>query len=305
MTLYTHVSENKLKSAVLLIAFLAVIGLLGYSVAYGLDQPWILPVVSVIALIQAWVSYYYSDSVTLAISRAKPATGADWREVNRLVENLAITAGLPKPRVFYIEDTAPNAFATGRDPAHAAIVVTTGIVEKLDRSELEGVIAHELSHVGNYDIRFMSMVVVLVGIATLISDFIWHWSWGWGRHDGGGSSEGGQAKMILMVVALILALLAPLIGTIIQLAISRKREFLADASGALLTRYPEGLASALRKIAADKEPLEAANKATAHLYIANPLKGDGQPGLMAKLFSTHPPVQERVKALLSGQSGSQ
>lgn len=304
MTLYTHVSENKLKSAVLLILFLAVIGLLGYSVAYGLDRPWILPVVTVIALVQAWVSYYYSDSVTLAISRAKPAEGADWREVNRLVENLAITAGLPKPRVFFIEDTAPNAFATGRDPEHAAIVVTTGIVEKLDRAELEGVIAHELSHVGNYDIRFMSMVVVLVGIATLISDFIWHWSWGWGRHDGGNDS-GGQAKMVLMVVALILALLAPLIGTIIQLAISRRREFLADASGALLTRYPEGLASALRKIAADQEPLEAANKATAHLYIANPLKGDGRPGFMARLFSTHPSVEARVAALLSGQPGSQ
>jgi heat shock protein HtpX len=296
MTLYTHASANRWRSAVLLTAFVGVIGLLGYAVAYGFDRPEILPIAVVIALVQAWVSYFYSDSVALAISQAKPATGAQWRELNRIVENLSITAGLPKPRVFIIDDTAPNAFATGRNPQHAAIAVTTGLIDKLERSELEGVIAHELSHVGNYDIRFMSMVVVLIGIATLISDFIWHWSWGLGRDN---NSEGGQAKAILFVVAIILTILAPLIGTLMQLAISRKREFMADADGALLTRYPEGLANALKKISTDTEPLEVANKATAHLYIASPLKGDKRSrGWLASLFLTHPPVEERIKALL-------
>lgn len=297
MTLYTHASANRWRSGLMLAVFVLIIGLLGYSVAYGLDRPWLLPTALVIALVQAWASYYYSDTITLAISRAQPATGAKWRELNRLVENLAITAGLPKPKVYYIEDSAPNAFATGRDPEHAAIAVTTGLVDKLNRAELEGVLAHELSHVGNYDIRFMSMVVVLVGIATLVSDFIWHWSWRLGGDD---DSNAGQGKAVLIIVALILSLLAPLIGTLLQLAISRKREFMADADGALLTRYPEGLANALRKISADQEPLEAANKATAHLYIANPLKEDAQRrGWLNSLFLTHPPVEERIKALLN------
>ena len=297
MTLYTHVRANKIRSFFLLLLFVSVISLLGYSVSVGFDQPWILPFAVVVATAQAWASYYFSDSVTLAISGAKPAEGAKWRELNRLVENLSITAGLPKPRVFYIEDSAPNAFATGRDPDHAVIAVTTGLVDKLERSELEGVVAHELSHIGNYDIRFMSMVVVLVGIATLISDFIWHWSW---RLTGDDDSGNGQAKAAMFIVALVLSLLAPLIGTLMQLAISRKREFLADSSGALLTRYPEGLANALRKISADQEPLEAANKATAHLYISSPLKGKGQStGWLASLFLTHPPVEQRIKALLN------
>lgn len=296
MTLYTHASANKWRSAVLLTAFVGIIGLLGYSVAYGLDRPFLLPAAIIISFVQAWVAFYYSDAVTLAISQAKPATGPEYKELNRIVENLSITAGLPQPRVYVIEDTAPNAFATGRDPKHAAIAVTTGLMDKLERSELEGVIAHELSHIGNYDIRFMSMVVVLVGIATLISDFIWHWSWRIGRDN---DSEGGQAKAVLFVVAIILSLLAPLIGTIMQLAISRKREFLADASGALLTRYPEGLANALKKISADSEPLEVANKATAHLYIASPIKGKRRSGWLSGLFLTHPPVEERIKALLN------
>jgi heat shock protein HtpX len=214
-----------------------------------------------------------------------------------LVENLSITAGLPKPKIYLIEDLSPNAFATGRDPEHASIAVTSGLLEKLNKVELEGVIAHELSHVGNYDIRLMTIVVVLVGIVALLSDFFLRWTWfGSRRRDGEGR---GQIQMILFILAIVLAILAPLAATLIQLAISRKREFLADATGALLTRYPEGLASALEKISKDPEPLEAANKATAHLYIESPFKkgeNRGQ-GWLVGLFNTHPPVGERVKRL--------
>lgn len=299
MTLYNHVAQNKLKSGLLVLVFLGLIALMGWTAALGFDAPWILPAAVVIALVQVWASYYYSDSIALAISRARPAEGSEFVAIRRLVDNLAITAGLPAPRLYIIDDTAPNAFATGRDPQHAAIAVTTGLLQKLEKSELEGVLAHELAHIGNYDIRFMSMVVVLVGIITLVSDFVLRWSWRFGgdRNESGG----GQARAVMMLIGLVLAILAPIIGLLLQLAVSRKREFMADSTGALLTRYPEGLASALRKIASDREPLEAANKATAHLYIANPLKGEGQSSSwLANLFSTHPPVEARVKALLSG-----
>lgn len=298
MTLYTTASRNRLNSFVLLTVFLVLAIGVAWIIGYAYDITWLLPFVVVISIIQSFVAYYYSDTVALMIAHAVPVTREANPTLHRLVENLAITAGLPKPKLFVIDDSAPNAFATGRDPAHASLAVTTGLLAKLNKPELEGVLAHELSHVGNYDIRFQSMVVVLVGVVTMISDFLLRRMW-WGGGRSSSSDEGGQAKAILMVVGLILAILAPLIATLLQLAISRKREFLADSTGALMTRYPEGLASALRKISADPEPLEVANKGTAHLYFANPLKNaDGSQSWLQRLFSTHPPVEERIAALL-------
>jgi heat shock protein HtpX len=209
-----------------------------------------------------------------------------------LVENLTIAAGLPMPRVYIIADSAPNAFATGRDPKHGVVCVTTGLLEKLNKVELEGVLAHELSHIGNYDIRFMTLVVVMVGTITLLADWLLRFSFFGGR-----SRENRDSNGIFLLIGLVLAILSPIVATLMQLAINRKREFLADASGALLTRHPEGLASALEKIAGDQEPLEAANKATAPLYIVNPLKGDSAKSFLAGLFNTHPPIEERIKRL--------
>lgn len=301
MTLYTTADRNRLNSFVLLTVFLVLAIVVAWVIGYAYDITWLLPFVVVISIIQSYVAYYYSDSVALAIAHAKPVTREENPTLHRLAENLAITAGLPKPQLYVIDDSAPNAFATGRDPAHASIAVTTGLLDKLDKPELEGVLAHELSHVGNYDIRFQSMVVVLVGVVTMISDFLLRHMWWGGRSSS--SDEGGQAKAILMIIGIVLAILAPLVATLLQLAISRKREFLADSTGALLTRYPEGLASALRKISADTEPLEVANKGTAHLYFANPLKNaDGSQSWLQRMFSTHPPVDERIAALLASVS---
>ena len=226
----------------------------------------------------------------LSMSGAKLVNFEDNKELYRLVENLAITAGLPTPKIYTIEDTALNAFATGRNPEHGVICFTTGILGTLNRAELEGVAAHELSHIGNRDTLVSTVVVILVGFVALLADWFRHWAWfGSGRD----SDNKNQAQVILMVAAIVLSLLAPIFATLMQLAISRKREFLADASGALLTRYPEGLASALEKISGDREPLEAANRATASLYIANPFKGKN----VAKFFMTHPPMEERIAAL--------
>lgn len=298
MTLYTSADKNRFNSFVLLTMFLVIAIGVAWIIGEAYDIIWLLPVVVVVSIIQSYVAYYYSDSVALAIARAQPVTREENPTLHRLVENLAITAGLPKPKLFVINDSAPNAFATGRDPQHASIAVTTGLLEKLAKPELEGVLAHELAHVGNFDIRFQSMVVVLVGVITMISDFLMRRMWWGGR---GSSDEGGQAKAVLMVIGIVLAILAPIIATMLQLAISRKREFLADSTGALLTRYPEGLAAALRIISTDSEPLEVANKGTAHLYFANPLKNaDGSQSLLQRLFSTHPPVEQRIAALLAG-----
>jgi heat shock protein HtpX len=219
-------------------------------------------------------------------------------EYYRTVENLCIGAGLPMPRLYIIEDSAPNAFATGRDPNHAVICVTRGLLQKMDHLELEGVIAHELSHIGNYDIRLMTLVVVLVGIVALLADFMFRFTiWGAGGRSSNRGRSGGSAVIIIYAVALLAAILAPIAAQLIRLALSRQREYLADASGALLTRYPEGLASALEKISADKEPLEAANKATAHLYIVSPLLE--HQSFLNNLFSTHPPIEERIRRLRS------
>lgn len=300
--MYKQIDANKWKTAVLLTIFLIFVIAVGYFLAWYFDNMLILIIAVIVAVTQSWVSYYYSDSITLAISSAHEAPRKEpFLTLHREVENLAITAGIPKPRIYVIEDSAPNAFATGRDPAHAVIAVTTGLLSKLDKQELEGVIAHEMSHIGNYDIRLMTIVVVLVGIVALLSDWFLRWTWFGGGRRRSDSEGGGQLQLIMLIIAVALAILAPLVATLIQLSISRKREFLADATGTLLTRYPDGLASALEKISQDQEPLEVANKATAHLYIANPFKNKDNEisgrNWLAGLFDTHPPVGKRIKIL--------
>lgn len=292
--MYKQISENKWKTTALFAGFFVFVIGLSWLIGWSYDLAWLLPVAVIISLIQAYVSYYHGDKIALAVSGARSLSGSDSPSLRRMVENLAITAGLPTPSLYLIDDTAINAFATGRDPQHASIAVTRGALERLENEELEGVLAHELSHVGNYDIRVSTIAVILVGVIALISDlFLRHLWWGGGRRRS--DDNGGQSGALLAVVAIILAVLAPLIAQLIQLAVSRKREYLADASGALLTRYPEGLARALEKIGADHEPLEAANKATAHLYFANPLKDYA--GRVNGLFSTHPPIKDRIKRL--------
>jgi heat shock protein HtpX len=236
-------------------------------------------------------SYWFSDKIVVSMAGAREAKDAEYPELHNIVENLAITAGLPKPKLYIVNDPAPNAFATGRDPEHAVVAVTTGILPLLNRSELEGVIAHELSHVGNRDMLVSTVAVVLVGFVTLISDFFLRMSFGRG-------GDNDNKNLIFAIIAVAFIVLAPIVATLMQLAISRKREFLADASGALLTRYPEGLASALQKISSYPASLKRANNATAHLYISNPFGPKAAMSGLAKLFMTHPPVEERVRALL-------
>lgn len=273
--------------------FVAFIILLGWLFGeYTGDRYAGLMIAAIISLVMALFSYYQGDKVALLTAGAKPIKKEDNPYVYRIVENLAITAGLPAPKVYLINDLAPNAFATGRDPQHASLAVTTGLIESLENEELEGVLAHELSHVKNYDIRLMMIVIVCVGVVVLLSDWMFRARFFSGRH--GNDREGNQITAVLMIVGLILAILSPLFAKLIQLAISRKREFLADASGALLTRYPEGLARALEKISQYQQPLRHANTATAHLYIANPF---GSTKKFATLFSTHPPMGERIKEL--------
>ena len=296
--MYEQITRNKWKSFFLILFFLCLIYAISW--AFGQVTGWGtegLIIAGVIAVIMTFGSYYASDKIVLAISRARPVKKEDYPYLYNVVEGLAIAAGLPKPRCFVIDDTAPNAFASGRNPENAVIVVTTGLLQKLNRAELEGVIAHEMSHIKNYDVLVQTLAVVMVGVVALLSDWTLRtFFWGGGRRRSRDQSGGGgNAAAVLIVVALVLAILSPIIAQLLRLAISRKREFLADANGALLTRYPPGLASALKKLAADREPLEAANKATAHLYIVNPLKNIK--GRVNKLFSTHPPIEERVAAL--------
>ncbi len=292
-TLYTQQSKNIQKTWLLVGVFLAVILGLGYFLSVYYNNPDILVFAFIFSLVMNIASFWFSDKIALASARAVPADEKDFLELHRIVENLAITAGLPKPRVYVIDDMSPNAFATGRNKEHAAVAVTTGLLQILDRSELEGVIAHELAHIGNRDILLQSVVVVLVGFLSLVADMFLR-SMFWGRGDSDDRKGGG----VLAIVGVVFLILSPLIGQLIQLAISRKREFLADATGALLTRYPEGLANALKKISSAGIPLSHANDATAHLYISNPFGGKAYSGLH-KLFMTHPPVEDRIKALLN------
>lgn len=294
--MYEQISSNKWKSFILILFFLCLIFVLAWILGEqtGLGSlAFILAVI--IAVAMTFGSYYASDKIVLAISRAKPVEKKDYPYLYNVVEGLAIAGGLPKPRCYIIDDTAPNAFASGRNPKNSVIVVTKGLLQKLNRAELEGVIAHEMAHIKNYDVLVMTLTVVMVGVVVLLSDWMLRsFIWGGGKRRRS-SKEGGNAGAILVIVGLVLAILSPLIAQLIRLAVSRKREFLADANGAFLTRYPPGLASALRKLDADKEPLEVANKATAHLYIVNPLKDIK--GVVNKMYSTHPPIEERVAAL--------
>jgi heat shock protein HtpX len=295
--MYEQIARNKWKSAALVLFFVAFIFVLTwvFEQVTGWGKGGLILALGVSVMMAAG-GYFASDKIVLAISRARPVTKEEFPYLYNVVEGLTIAAGIPAPRCYVIEDTAPNAFATGRDPKNAVICVTTGILQKLNRVELEGVVAHEMSHIKNYDVRLQTVVVVMAGVVALLSDWILRsFLWGGGRRRSRNDRGSGGAGAILVVVGLVFALLSPLIATIIQLAVSRKREFLADASAAMLTRYPAGLASALRKISADTEPLEAANKATAHLYIVNPLKDIK--GGVNKLFSTHPPIEERIAAL--------
>ena len=292
-TLYTQVDKNVARTWILITVFLVFIIGLGYVFSYNLNNPTILWFAVIFSSGMSFISYWYSDKIALSINRAREVKHEENPGLFHIVENLCITAGLPMPKIYIIEDASPNAFATGRDKNHASIAVTRGLLQKLNRTELEGVIAHELSHVGNRDILLSTVVVVLVGLVALLSHWFLRFSFWGGARRGRDNREGGQIGAILALIGIILAILSPLIATLIQLAISRKREFLADADGALLTRYPEGLASALEKIAADPAPLRVANQATAHLYIANPFKGKK----ISTLFMTHPPIQERIKIL--------
>ena len=297
-TIYTHSDSNKRKTWMLLSGFFVFIIFVGYFFSYAMNSQWILYFAVGLSAVMSFVSYWWSDKIVLKMSNAKEIKFEDNKELYRLVENLCITAGLPVPKIYIINDDAPNAFATGRDPEHAVVAVTSGLLRKLERSELEGVIAHELSHIGNRDILIATVVTVLVGVVVLLADWFARWTfWGGGRRRDN-DREGGQLQLIIMVAAIILAILAPIFAYMMQFAISRKREFAADADGALLTRYPEGLARALEKIASDPEPLEAANRATAHLYIASPFKGKKKKGFFARAFMTHPPVEERIAALV-------
>lgn len=281
-TLYTQKDSNIRKTWVLISLFLIFIIGLGWVFSYQFESPAILIAAVIFSSAMSFSSYWYSDKIVLKISRAREIKKSDSPELYRLVENLAITAGLPLPKIYIIDEASPNAFATGRNPEHAVVAVTRGLLEKLEKSELEGVLAHEMSHIGNRDILLQTVVVILVGMVALLSDWFLRWS-----------IFGGKRRNNHAVIGIILAILSPLIAVLIQMTISRKREFLADANGALLTRYPEGLAKALEKISQDATPLKVANKATAHMYIANPFKGKKA----SKLFMTHPPIEERVKIL--------
>ena len=295
--IYDRIDSNRRSTFLLLLVFVALLA--GASIAIGivLGLPYPLaPLLIIPFLIIAAMMYYSSSRVALAISQARQVTKDKEPELYRTVENLCIGAGLPMPKVYVIEDGSPNAFATGRDPDHASIAVTRGLLQKLDKLELEGVIAHELSDIGNYDIRMMTIVVVLVGLAALMADFALRLTlFGAGRRSSNRGRGGGAGVAIIYAVALLAIIVTPIVAQLIRFAISRQREFLADSSAALLTRYPEGLARALEKISADPDPLEVANKATAHLYINNPLREHRS--FLNNLFSTHPPIEERIQIL--------
>lgn len=297
MTLYTHAESNTRKTWLYLTGFLLFIILLGWLISYFLGSYIILIIAVVYSILVSFFSYWYSDKIVLAMTRAKPIEKKDNPELYRLVENLCITAGLPLPRIYIINEAQPNAFATGRNQKHAVVAVTQGLLNRLKRAELEGVIAHELSHIGNKDILLSTIIVVLVGVVVIITDLFFRISLYGGFSSRRNNQGGGQARVIMLLIALALAILAPLFATLIKLAISRKREFLADASGALLTRYPEGLARALEKISQDPHPLKVANNSMAHLYFASPFRGKQSKSFLTKLFMTHPPARERIKAL--------
>jgi len=299
MTLYNHSDRNKRNTWFLFSAFLIFTILIAYIFSVAFNDSSILYIVVFLSIITSFFSYWFSDKIVLSMSKAHELKFEDNKELYRLVENLCISVGLPLPKIYIIDDPAPNAFATGRSPKNAVIAVTTGLLNKLDRSELEGVIAHELSHVKNYDILLATITTILVGMIVLLADwfrrFAFYGQIGKSRSSNN-ENNGGAVRIVIIVLAIVLSILAPIFAYLMQFAISRKREFLADADGALITRYPEGLARALEKISSDQNELKTANQATAHLYISSPFKEKNKK-LFAKAFMTHPPVEKRIKAL--------
>ncbi len=304
-TFRDRIALNRRNSLLLIAGFLAFVTVFGYVIGYAwLGDParalFGLVLAFIVGTVSGLATYYGGDRMVLAASRAKEITHDDAPVLFNVVEEMAIAGGVPTPKVYVIEDSAPNAFATGRDPEHASVAVTSGLLQKLNRDELQGVIAHEMSHVANYDIRYAMLVGILVGTTVLISDFFLRGLW-WRGGRGRQREGGGQIQLIMIVVAIVLAVLAPLFARLLQLSISRQREYLADATAIQLTRNPKGLADALQKISGDQDVLEVANRATAHLYIANPIKKFEK---RAKgLFSTHPPIEERIQILRSLETG--
>jgi len=296
VNIYSHAEANTRKTWLYLLGFFVFVVAIGWFMSYALGSQVILWIAVGLSIVMSFGSFWYSDKLVLSLSHAKPIEKKDAPELYRMVENLSITAGLPTPRVFIIQDAQPNAFATGRDAKHAVVAVTTGLFSRLERTELEGVLSHELSHIGNKDMLVSTVVVVLVGVVVLLADLFFRLAY-FGGMGGRSDRGGGQARIALILIALAFLILAPMLAQAMKFAISRKREFLADASGALLTRYPEGLALALEKISSDPHQLKSANDATSHLYIANPFRGKEQKSWIHKLFMSHPPVEERVKAL--------
>lgn len=295
-TLYTHQDSNVRKTWLLITIFLVLVIALGWFLSLYFGSPNILYIAVAFAFFQVFFSYWFSHKIVLSMSGAKEVKRDEHRELWNITENLCITAGLPMPKLYIINDPAPNAFATGRNKKHAVVAVTTGLLALLDKNEIEGVVAHELAHIGNKDMLISTLVVVLVGFITLLSDMFLRAQL-FGGNRGGDRNGGGQVQLVLMVVGVVLMILSPFIATLIQLSISRKREFLADASGALLTRYPEGLASALEKITGYAGPMRKANHATAHLFISNPFGAKSKSSWFQNLWATHPPAEERIKRL--------
>ncbi|MBN1162377.1 M48 family metallopeptidase [Patescibacteria group bacterium] len=301
--IYQHIGKNKRDTFIIVVLFIAVISFIGWfmgEIYIGGEGYFFVGWALVLSGLSSFITYYNSDKIVLAISGATEVKYEDDPYLHKLVENMTIASGIPTPRIYKIEDTAMNAFATGRDPEHSVICFTTGIVDGLEKRELEGVIAHEMSHIGNYDIRLMSIVSVLVGSIQLLADFFTRgrfYKMGGGRRSGS-SRSGGRVGMIIMVLGILMLIISPIIATLIKMAISRKREYLADSTAALITRYPQGLANALRKLSKDREILEAANGATAHLYIVAPIK-DSFGFTIMTAFSTHPPIEDRIARLES------
>jgi len=293
MTLYTHADSNIRKTWIYLTGFLVFIILIAWIISYFLETYLILWIAVIYSFLISFFSYWYSDRIVLAMTGARLIEKKDNPELYRLVENLCITAGLPLPRIYIINENQANAFATGRNPKKGVIVVTQGLLRRLERNELEGVIAHEMAHLGNRDALLQTIIVILTGVVVIATDFFFRISFYSNRRN----NRENRAAALMFFVALALAILAPLFANLIKLAISRKREFLADASGALLTRYPEGLARALEKISRDPNPMRIANNSTAHLFIASPFRGIQAQNWLTKLFMTHPPVEERIRAL--------
>ena len=300
-SLYTQQGANIRKTWLLMTVFLIVVIAFGYAVSYALGNPAILYIAVIFAVVMNVGSYWFSDKLVIKMTGAKPITRESHMTLWNTVENLSIAAGLPMPKVYVVDDPAPNAFATGRDPEHAAVAATTGILEILNQTELEGVMAHELSHVGNRDMLVSTVAVVLAGFVAILADLFMR-----SMLFGGGNRDNGRAGMIFLILGIVGIILAPLAAKMIQMAISRKREYLADVSGALLTRYPEGLASALEKIHSHARPMQRANTATAHLFISDPFGGDkkGLKQKISSLFQTHPPAAERIRRLRGMDTGS-